>query len=362
MFKFIHTSDWHIYDKHRYGKTEGGRLEELISNCSQIIDAAAESKADRLIIAGDIFHHYNPSEQLSKRFADLMCKAIGLGVKVRAIIGQHDTNGVSYSLQSLTAYLDNMYAKMGTDKSDEYFKIYPSGGAYHEKIGNVAIWYVSWHKEMAGLIRNAKKQLKSGHHNVLVTHCGVLGARTPSGYMMKKGYMDPKELSAFDYVALGDFHNLQRIEGNIWYPGAPIRFRWDERDSVVGSLLVTVDNGLFNVQQVPLEDIEMIQTEMSPKEISSDLKDLQSIGDKEINDAVIRVVVRGDISKTKLIQLKSSLYEAGARRVDVTVQKVAVDLAEGNGSAAGLSIADMVKKQGLDKSLESYGLDIVSQL
>ena len=129
MVKFVHTSDWHIYDKHKYSK-DGERLKELVCNCEEIIEGAANAECDRLIIAGDIFHHYNPSETLLQTFAKLISKAIQLNVKTRVIIGQHDTNGTVYSLQSLQNHLEAMYSKMGLSNMDEYLKIYPGGEIY----------------------------------------------------------------------------------------------------------------------------------------------------------------------------------------------------------------------------------------
>lgn len=356
MVRFIHTSDWHIYDKHKYS-SEGERLKELVANCAEIIEGAASAEADRLIIAGDIFHHYNPSERLLSQFAALMTRAISLGVRVRIIIGQHDTNGTDFSLQSLMFYLNEMYGKMGLDISDEYLKVYPSGEVFHEHMENTNFWYVSWAKDTEQLIKSIRPF--KDEWNVLVAHTGILGARTPSGHMMRRGYMAAKDLAAFDYVAMGDFHNYQNVTGNIYYSGAPIRFRWDERDNDLGYNLVEIEERV-DVSRIPLVDIEMIETEMNAGDIDEDV--LVEVDGKKVEGAIIKVNVKGNLTDTKRIQLKTGLYEAGARQVCVKSQKEVIALSGDTEQTSGLSIIEMIKRQKLEKPIEEYGIEIATQI
>jgi len=364
MVKFVHTSDWHIYDKHKYS-SEGKRLEEIVANCGEIIEGAAGFGADRLIIAGDIFHHYNPSERLVKYFAALMVKAMSLGVKVRVIIGQHDTNGTDWSLQSLTTYLESVYQRIGRDLDegghsffpDEYLKIYPGGSGFVEKIEDVNFYYVSWAPNAEELIKGIK--VVEGEFNVLVAHAGILGAVTPSGHMMKRGYMDANALSKFDYVAMGDFHNSQTIAGNIHFCGAPMRFRWDERENDLGYNLIEMGEKP-HIHRVPLTDIEMIQTTIAVKDINDDIA--LEIDGKKVKDAVLKIAVKGKLSDSKRVQLKAGLYEAGARQVYIKNEKQVISL-EGDGvDVAGLSIIDMIEKQELDVPLKKYGVEIAAQI
>lgn len=355
MVRFAHTSDWHIYDKHKYS-SEGERLKEIIANCSEIIEGAAAYKSDLLIIAGDIFHHYNPSERLLQYFAALMTKALSLNLKVRIIIGQHDTNGTNWSLQSLMTYLDEMYRKMGLSSElfEEYLKIYPSGEVFQETIENTTFWYVSWALNAEELIKSIEPY---NEYNVLVAHAGILGVKTPSGYLKKRGYMDPGVLKDFDYVAMGDFHNGQVIGGNIHYSGAPVRFRWDERDNELGYNLVEMGKEPI---RIPLVDMQMIETTMSAKDIGDDM--MVEVDGKAVKGAVLKINVTGVLTDSKLVKLKSGLYDAGARQVYVKTKKDAITLLDDGLEIAGMSIIDMIKSQKLEKKLKTYGVEFATQI
>lgn len=347
--KFVHTSDWHISDKHRYS-VNGSRFMELLSNIREIVKGAIDSQANFIVIAGDIFHNHNPSERLLREFVALISGAIKSGIKVRVVLGQHDTNGVDHSLQSLSAYSSQF-------KDHDCFKVYPGGQVFKEKCvdDGVVFWYVSWSKDMHEIISKIKPL--SPYVNILVSHTGVLGVRAPSGHMKRRGYMGADQFQLFDYVAMGDFHNCQQIADNIHYCGSPIKFRWDERDNLVGYNVVDIVNNKVNVSRVGLSDIEMIDCNINVDEIEGDLYEIDG---KKVADSFLRITLFGSITDEKRVKLITSLYEAGARDVKLICnsnEQVPV-----NNMIENLSIIDMIKNQNLEDSIEKYGIEIASRL
>jgi exonuclease SbcD len=361
-YKIVHTADWHFYDKHKYSN-DGSRLRELKRNCSEIVEFSIENKVDRLIIAGDIFHHYNPSQSLLVDFVEVILPAMEAGVEVRVILGQHDTNGTAYSLE----HLHDILAGMPEDVDEgNRLQIFPMGQAYLEETMNVKGWinfhYVSWHPDMDKIIKEIKLS-KNVQTNILVTHTGVLGSKTPSGYMMEKGYLGAADLKKWDYVALGDFHNAQSINDNIHYSGSPIRFRWDEKNDALGFNFIEIDGtGKITVTKVPLGDIPMIDWEVTQKDIDEHIKDvITKIDDQSLADAVLKIKVKGKCIDSKLLEFENHLYGLGARQVYISGEKTAVEI-QSDELISGLSIIDVIKNEELKKDIEDYGLEIVSKL
>jgi len=61
-FSFIHISDLHIYDKHKYS-IDNSRLKMIKRNLNKISEFAISKLVNMVIITGDIFHTHNPDER-----------------------------------------------------------------------------------------------------------------------------------------------------------------------------------------------------------------------------------------------------------------------------------------------------------
>lgn len=89
MFKFIHTSDWHLgqifsdYDRTAEHMAFFGRLKEIVS----------EEKPDALLVSGDIYHNSMPSAATQRLYTDavLDLKNACPGMTVVVTAGNHDS-------------------------------------------------------------------------------------------------------------------------------------------------------------------------------------------------------------------------------------------------------------------------------
>ena len=89
MFKFIHTSDWHLGQSF-YGYD---RSEEQQDFLEQLADIVRQHQPDALLVSGDIFHTATPSNAAVKMYVDAMlnihdaCESTTIVV----IAGNHDS-------------------------------------------------------------------------------------------------------------------------------------------------------------------------------------------------------------------------------------------------------------------------------
>ena len=315
----VHTADLHLYANHKYS-IDGSRLADIRRNLLMMLKYGLKRKQEGteviLVIAGDIFHNYNPDEKLLKVFSGVLKTAIKNGIKVRMITGNHDTDGINYAFESVHNILgiDELMVKI--------FPLVPGKTVlYTEIIDGVNIIYVPWQKELIQALQDAKNKRIKKSVNVLVTHCAVDGAKTNSGYHISEK-ITKKMLEGYDYVALGDFHNNQCLGENIWYCGSPVKFVWDEKDDF--KYFNTYDTTTGKVNRIKLPDIDFIEMNIQYSSIDKLIKNkLIEYDGKKLEGSFIRVVVKGSINfGEKIATLKKHLYNCGAKGV---MEKIIAD-------------------------------------
>ncbi len=86
--KFLHTSDWHLGAK----LGEYSRMDEQRAVLKEIRETAAAEETDFIIIAGDVFDNFNPSnEAVELLYRELKKMADGGNRPVIVIAGNHDS-------------------------------------------------------------------------------------------------------------------------------------------------------------------------------------------------------------------------------------------------------------------------------
>jgi DNA repair exonuclease SbcCD nuclease subunit len=100
--------------------------------------------------------------------------------------------------------------------------------------------------------------------------------------------------SAFDYIALGHYHEFHEHKPNAYYAGATERFGFGEVGSVPGFAIVEFDsNGLLSVEHVeiasrPMLDLEKISArEMDASELTEAVRERTSGVD--LDGAIVRL-------------------------------------------------------------------------
>src|SRR5919201_1043153 len=85
--RFLHTADWHV------GKRLRGRSRdaETAAALDQVVEIAAASHVDMVLVAGDVYEHRTVSPEADLLVFDALARLRDTGAKVVIIPGNHDS-------------------------------------------------------------------------------------------------------------------------------------------------------------------------------------------------------------------------------------------------------------------------------
>lgn len=102
MIRILHTADWHLGKKlERFS-----RFQEQVDVMNEICEIADKAKADVIIIAGDIFDHFNPPTEAIELLYKTLKRLSNNGTRpIVAIAGNHDSPAIIESTDPLARSL-----------------------------------------------------------------------------------------------------------------------------------------------------------------------------------------------------------------------------------------------------------------
>jgi DNA repair exonuclease SbcCD nuclease subunit len=177
-------------------------------------------KPDALVIAGDVFHHPDPTHRERALFAEFLERC---PVPVVGIAGNHDRYGHAWGDTCL-----NWVVSIGRK----------SGHLFFDKPGLICVANIAWIMIPYFAWKSTDYELLVSHYLaalpsrwsgpvVVVAHAYFVGAIMDHGYRN----VDRARVPASDrvtYYALGDIHLRQKIGSRQYYCGAPYQTRFGE--------------------------------------------------------------------------------------------------------------------------------------
>jgi exonuclease SbcD len=154
--------------------------------------------------------------------------------------------------------------------------------------------------------------------DVLLTHIGVNNAKLNECFLVKHWSSVQFEESKFDRVFAGHFHCHQQVtgRGNVWYPGSPIPYRFDEGAVTHGFIEYDLDS-----RDVKFIDIRGLK--LAP----GSAPDYITILEEDVGEAIdlegnhIRVLLDKDYSRDDLQAMREGLLNSGALSVKMVRTK-----------------------------------------
>lgn len=223
--KFIHTADWQIgkpfariADPRKRSLVQQERVEAV----KRIGTAAIESKADFVLVAGDLFD----SASADQASVAATCSAIGaMRVPVLAIPGNHDHAGPGsvwgqeFFLRERTSLAPNLV-------------VLEEAAPYLELEGAAILPCPLTRRTVAGdpteWLRSASvyASLPAGMARIVLAHGSTqrfVGGGDEEEDGAAASLLDLERLpdSEVDYVALGDWHGAKQVNAKAWYSGTP---------------------------------------------------------------------------------------------------------------------------------------------
>jgi DNA repair protein SbcD/Mre11 len=243
--RIIHTADWHIGQQlHGFS-----RCREHESFLVWLHEQCMEHRPDGLVIAGDVFHHTNPTNdaiEIFARFTERLLTALP-SVKVIAVAGNHDSAGRFDALRPLMrdgVHLTGSLGRVGDayevasmliNVGDgavlamPYLRLcdLPPGDGDTTPADRVRACYARCWKEAEQLLNGASCVL-TGHLHV----AGGIESESERPILIGGEHAVPLDIfpAGPAYVALGHLHCAQQFaDGRVRYSGSPIPLSATER-------------------------------------------------------------------------------------------------------------------------------------
>ncbi|MCB9306019.1 MAG: exonuclease SbcCD subunit D [Lewinellaceae bacterium] len=246
----LHFSDTHLGYQAFDTVNDAGvntREQDLYDAFERVVERILARKPDVVVHSGDFFHRPSPSNRALTFGLEQLRRLGDAGIPLVVIAGNHETPKTIYNSPILRALrsLDGVTPMFGNHRETAAF-------------GDLVIHGVPHINDQRLLLQELERlEPVDGKFNILMLHTS-LGKR----YLMEEygEQVFPEafeaKLGAFQYIALGHWHNFQQIglHPNAWYSGSTERLSDTEIDAEKGFLWL--DIGKKNACKVSFEPIE----------------------------------------------------------------------------------------------------------
>jgi DNA repair protein SbcD/Mre11 len=286
IVRVAHISDTHLgytrYAKLHAETSRNQREVDVQEAYERAVDAILERDVDLVIHSGDVFDSVRPATHVIIGFLKQTFRITSRDIPYLVAAGNHETP----RLRSTTAALE--YANLVNAISAHGFEIdYESVDVGDTTVGVTLVP----HGAVFGT--GAVTPSRDADINILVTH-GMVPGLEARQHEMGEANLQPGMLeSAFDYIALGHYHEFHEHKPNAYYAGATERFGFGEVDSTPGFAIVEFDdNGLASVEHVdvptrPMLDLKKISArDMDAADLTEEVR--KHTTEAELDGAVVR--------------------------------------------------------------------------
>jgi exonuclease SbcD len=273
--RFIHTADWHL------GRIFHGvyLTEDQAHVLEQLLDLVKETRAEALLVSGDIYDRAVPPPEAIKLLDDVVSRLVlGLKIPVVLIAGNHDSpHRLGFASRLLAA--QNFYMVSLLSPHPEAIILEDRHGPVHlyafpyaePAVAREHLQAEHLHDHQAAMrycCELVQGSQSPGRRQILLAHAFVSGAEeSESERPLSVGGAGCVEASCFDgfhYVALGHLHRPQAIgAGQVHYAGSLLKYSFSEAPHTKSVNLVEMDAaGVRKVERLPLtplNDVRCIQ-------------------------------------------------------------------------------------------------------
>lgn len=305
MLKILHTADWQIGRQYgRFAPDDAVVLAEARYGAVERIAALAnDEQVQAVLVAGDVFDAQTVSDRSIRRLFNALQAYAGPWFMIP---GNHDA-ALAESVWSralrLGAVPDNVHLLLEPqvcEHPESGLAILPAPLRQRHTYDDSSAWFDTA-RTSPGLLR-----IGLAHGSVQ----GVLAAGAASGNPIDPGRAASAQL---DYLALGDWHGMKRINARTWYSGTPEQDRF--RDNDAGHVLVV---GLPGPGAEPLVTPHAISTyrwlsQEHQLDVQSDIGQLISALQALSDNTVLELAIAGHMDLAGEQQLQQALAVAAGR-------------------------------------------------
>jgi len=326
-----------------------GRLRDILYACRCMRQYAKVNDIDTVVILGDLFHERKAIEidVLNVVFNFFSETKEEYGQNWITFPGNHDMYlRHSWEINSLKP-LSNVLTIIEDVKilmlDDQRFWVVP---------------FIQYEKAYMRVVGMIKLRVQPG--DKLLTHIGVRGATLNTCFMLKDWSYVCFDKMGFEKIYTGHFHSYQQVGENVFYPGSPIPFKFDEGNIPHGFLVY--DTILNEHEFIDLWDIaeSMLIGETPPPQYHTILDEqLDDLEVEDVQNNMLRISLAKEYTAAEKTEIKDRLLNMGARAVrwlDTTIKsklqvKPIMAHAENTNLFQNWLEIDKDNLKGLDKSI-----------
>ena len=369
MFKFIHTSDWHL-GQNFYGYD---RSEEQADFLRQLVDIVHQHQPDALLVSGDIFHTAAPSSAAVTLYVNAMldihdaCPTMAIVV----IAGNHDS---ASRLQCDSRLWERAGVKVlgGIARDSEGLADLDRHIIHVEGKGIVAAVPFAYpasfplvNDEHVGsdqrqpvyfqsLLDRVNAQNPAQLPVVLMAHLAVNGSDFTGHEVGMMECVDVGVLGdGYEYAALGHIHRPQDVSERAHYCGTPLAVSFDEQCEHSASIVeIDAHGSLPRVTTKRIENIKPLRTipAGSPVDFETALEQLQVLVPDE--RAYVRLNVLVEHYLPNGAQERAALAVADKQCRFCEIKKVAI--AEASHAVKQMTMEEFNHKHPIEVAQQFY--------
>lgn len=281
-----------------------GRLNDIVFSCRVIREYCRSVGIDTVVILGDLFHDRRVLEidvlSAACRFFE---ETAEYNQQWITFPGNHDMFlRHSWDINSLTPLRKHLTVI-------EDVKVL--------QLDNRRFWvlpFVQYEKAYMRVVRKIEEKFEPGDN--LLTHVGIKGATLNTCFLLKDWSIVTFEYAPFDRIYTGHFHSKQQVGNNLWYPGSPIPFKFDEGDVPHGFYVYDTDENTHKFVNIWKAAEKLFPNETPPPQFCTILDEqISNLVETDVRNNMIRVALNRDYTLDEKRALKDKLTEMGARTV-----------------------------------------------
>lgn len=278
MLKLLHISDIHLGANLKVFTEKASKQRGNIAvSLKRAVDIAAKHEVAAVIITGDVFDHYYPSQTIISTFVEAIKPLLQKGIYVVVLPGNHDRLEKQSVWQVFPIGAEdywNRFKVIGRNNQDVEMLNLPDLGISF--LGRGTYTQKSKQSPLAG-IEALLKTTDIQDLKVVLAHGSVSLAQEAENFPISKEEI--AQLGA-DYLALGDWHGLLDVsqgEQVAFYPGSLEYLNTDQAQSGQ-ALLVAIEKNKkttvtpVKVSELRLERLEINLEQIQPENIYAEIK------------------------------------------------------------------------------------------
>jgi exonuclease SbcD len=299
-FRFLHTADWHL------GRIffNVSLLEDQAHALDQLIDIARDTRADALVVAGDVYDRAVPPADAVRLLDETLRRAaLDLELAVILIAGNHDSAGRlgfgAALMEDRRCFLRGPLGAdtrpieiAGRDGAARFHPLpYAEPAEVREHLGETDLHS---HDAALGALVRRLGPLPDDLPNIAVGHCFVTGGAVSDSERPLSvggaGQVTAAHFAAFDYTALGHLHRPQAAGERVHYSGSLLKYSFDEASHAKSVTLVELGDGGVRTERIPLtprRDLRIVEGHLA------DLLRGPAAGESADDDLLFRLLDTG---------------------------------------------------------------------